>query len=144
MVENETTYVAFPPVADAGVVFGGGYAITRLHRLDWLADRRLTYWGDIDTHGFAILDLLRHRFGNAESMLMDRATLLAHESRWDREATPRNTALNRLTVAEAALYRDLVEDSFGRAVRLEQERVRFSFLEQALSGRQDSTRIWKG
>jgi hypothetical protein len=134
VVENETTYLAFPSVTGAVVLFGGGYSITRLHRLDWLADRRLIYWGDIDTHGFAILDLLRQRFPHAESLLMDRETLLAHESRWEREAAPRNAVLGRLCAAEAALYRELVEDSFGQAVRLEQERIRFSVLEQALSG----------
>jgi hypothetical protein len=37
-----------------------------------------------------------------------------------------------LTDAERALYQDLIEDRFGRAVRLEQERMRFSLLRQAL------------
>lgn len=39
-------------------------------------------WGDIDTHGFAILDRLRRHFPQVRSMLMDRATLLAHEGQW--------------------------------------------------------------
>ena len=43
-----------------------------LEPLGWLTDLDLVYWGDIDTHGFAILNRLRHRFGNARSMLMDR------------------------------------------------------------------------
>ena len=38
----------------------------------------LVYWGDLDTHGFAILNRLRECFPHARSMLMDRATLLAH------------------------------------------------------------------
>jgi hypothetical protein len=33
---------------------------------------------------------------------------------------------------EAALYRDLAENTLGRSVRLEQERVRFSAIQQAL------------
>ena len=33
--------------------------------------------GDIDTHGFAILDTLRARFDHVESFLMDRDTLMA-------------------------------------------------------------------
>jgi len=132
VVENDTTYLAFPTVADAILIFGGGYSITRLHRLRWLAERRLVYWGDIDTHGFAILDLLRQQFPGVRSMLMDRDTLLAHESRWDREPSPRNAVLNHLHPPEAALYRDLIEDTFGPAVRLEQERVRFSFIDTAL------------
>lgn len=132
VVENDTTYLAFPPVTDAVLIFGGGYSITRLHQLRWLDGRRLVYWGDIDTHGFAILDLLRQRFQHTRSMLMDRETLLAHENRWDTEPSPRNAALGHLRPAEAALYRDLIEHTFGTAVRLEQERVRFSFIERAL------------
>lgn len=77
MVENEITYLAFPLPGDAIVIFGGGYAVDALGPLGWLTDLDLTYWGDIDTHGFAILNRLRHRFGHARSMLMDRATLLA-------------------------------------------------------------------
>ena len=66
------------------LIFGGGYAVSRVAGLPWLRDVPLYYWGDIDTHGFRILDLLRSRFPEVRSMLMDRATLLAHESHWDR------------------------------------------------------------
>ena len=78
IVENEVTYLAFPPVPRAIVVFGSGFALTGLTRLPWLSDKDLVYWGDIDTHGFAILDRLRARFGSVRSILMDRETLLAH------------------------------------------------------------------
>ncbi|MFW6205564.1 MAG: DUF3322 domain-containing protein, partial [Actinomycetota bacterium] len=88
VIENDITYLAFPPVDDAVAVFGGGYAVSVLEPLSWLADRELVYWGDIDTHGFAILDRLRRSFPHARSMLMDRATLLAHEGQWVQEASP--------------------------------------------------------
>jgi hypothetical protein len=79
VVENEITYLAFPRTDDAVVIFGAGYAAAKLAPLRWLAGKNLVYWGDIDTHGFAILNRLRSAFGHARSMLMDRATLLAHE-----------------------------------------------------------------
>ena len=88
VVENEITYLAFPLPGDAIVIFGGGYAVDVLEPLGWLADLDLVYWGDIDTHGFAILNRLRHRFGHARSMLMDRATLLAHRGQWVTEPRP--------------------------------------------------------
>ena len=53
-------------------IFGAGYGFETLGRTHWLAHCCLHYWGDIDTHGFAILDALRSRFGNVESLLMDR------------------------------------------------------------------------
>ena len=57
------------------VIFGGGYAVGLLESLAWLADLDVVYWGDIDTHGFAILDRLRRHFPRLRSVLMDRATL---------------------------------------------------------------------
>lgn len=35
------------------VIFGGADGIDRLVQIDWLRDRDIAYWGDIDTHGFA-------------------------------------------------------------------------------------------
>jgi hypothetical protein len=132
VVENEITYLAFPPANDAVVMLGGGYALSGLKSLNWLHDRDLIYWGDIDTHGFAILNRLRQAFPHARSMLMDRATLLAHDTQWVREPKPVNAPLPLLDRDEAALYRDLVEDALGPSVRLEQERVSFAAIERAL------------
>jgi len=136
VVENEITYLAFPLATGAMVIFGGGYAVSALERLGWLAGLRLVYWGDIDTHGFAILSRLRHRFPHARSMLMDRGTLLAHRSQWVTEPSQVDTPLDLLDPDEASLYRDLADGTPGPSIRLEQERIRFSALEQALR-RQD-------
>jgi hypothetical protein len=132
VLENEITYLAFPAVAGALVIFGGGYAVSALESLGWLADIDLHYWGDIDTHGFAILNRLRRRFPHAKSMLMDRETLLAHSGQWVTEPNPTDTRLDLLDPAEDALYRDLVSHALGPSVRLEQERVRFAAIEEAL------------
>ena len=132
MVENEITYLAFPAVEGAMVIFGRGYAVPTLEPLAWLADTELCYWGDIDTHGLAILDRLRQRFPHTRSMLMDHATLLAHRSQWVSEPAPTLATLERLDPEETRLYRDLIGDALGPAVRLEQERIRFSAIEQAL------------
>jgi hypothetical protein len=131
VVENEISYLAFPTVADAVVLFGSGYLVAS-RELPWLQQAELVYWGDIDTHGFAILDGLRSRHPGVTSILMDADTLLAHRRQWVREPVPTRRALERLTPNEGAVYRDLVEDRYGPAVRMEQERVRFSLLEQAL------------
>src|SRR5918999_362118 len=132
VVENEITYLAFPLAAGNMVIFGSGYAVRRLERLPWLDDIELVYWGDIDTHGFAILDGLRHRFPHTASMLMDRATLLGHADHWATEHDPKDVHLDRLTTHERELYHDLIENRLGEAVRLEQERIRFSALERAM------------
>lgn len=133
IVEYEITYLAFPAVPEAFAVFEGGYAVSAMAPLRWLDQRRLVYWGDIDTHGFVILDRLRQHFPHARSILMDRATLLAHESQWVHEPTPAVIRLDQLRPDEADLYRDLVEDSLGSSIRLEQERISYAAVEHAVS-----------
>jgi hypothetical protein len=133
VIENEITYLAFPRPRGAMVIFGGGYAVDVLEPLGWLTGLDLVYWGDVDTHGFAILNRLRHRFGHARSMLMDRTTLLAHRDQWVTEPRPVAATLHFLDPEEAGLYRDLLGGVLGPSVRLEQERISFAAIEQALS-----------
>jgi hypothetical protein len=134
IAENDVTGLAFPELAEAIVVFGLGYGVDLLHSASWMSGTQINYWGDIDTHGFAILDRLRAGFPNARSLLMDRGTLMAHRSLWGYEAAPCRTALSRLNQDERALYDDLVHERLGEKVRLEQERVSFAFLESSLKG----------
>ena len=94
------------------------------------------YWGDLDTHGFAILDRLRAWLPQTTSFLMDRDTLLAHRERWGSEPSPTAAALTRLTDAEQATYEDLVGDRYADRVRLEQERIDWAW---ALERWPDST-----
>ncbi len=104
---------------DGVVIWGKGFEVDRVGRLSWLADAAIVYWGDIDTHGFGILDRLRAWLPQTRSVLMDRRTLLAHRDRWVREDRPAAASLTRLTPAERDLYTDLVEGSLGEHVRLE-------------------------
>ena len=67
-------------------------------------------------------------------MLMDRATLLAHREQWVAEPSPASVRLEHLDAAELALYEDLTADALGPSVRLEQERIRFGAIRQALLG----------
>lgn len=93
VVENEVTYLALPPVTGAVAVWGKGYSLVGLRSQEWLTTRRVLYSGDIDTHGFAILDRLRASVPHVESMLMDRPTLIAHRDRWGREPSQSRAAL---------------------------------------------------
>jgi hypothetical protein len=128
ITENETNFLAFPEVAGSIVVFGAGYGWEALARAAWLNRCQLLYWGDIDTHGFAILDQLRGHFPSAASFLMDRETLLAHRPHWGEEPEPARHDLSRLTAEEAAVYDDLRFDRHQPRLRLEQERVGFGWL----------------
>jgi hypothetical protein len=133
ITENETNFLAFPPAAGALVIFGAGYGWDAMAKAAWLAHCTIYYWGDIDTHGFAILDQLRNRFAHVTSFLMDRATLMAHEDLWGEESDRVVHDLPRLTIDEKALFDELRDNRLRRGLRLEQERVGFHWVQRALS-----------
>lgn len=132
ITENEINFLSFPAVHNAIVIFGAGYGWEALAHAHWLKNCALHYWGDIDTHGFAILDQLRNRFDHVQSILMDRATLMAHADFWGVESQPTQHDLTRLTATELALYDDLRHHRIQERLRLEQERIGFRWVQQAL------------
>lgn len=132
ITENEINFLAFPEVRQGLVIFGAGYGFEMLAQADWLHGCDLHYWGDLDTHGFAILDQLRANFPAALSFLMDRETLLAHQLHWGKEPQPEKRELQRLNKAEYALYDDLRQNRLADRLRLEQERVGFAWVTRAL------------
>jgi hypothetical protein len=134
ITENEINFLTFPKVRDSLVVFGSGYGFEMLGLAKWLSRCRIHYWGDIDTHGFAILDQLRGQFGHVESFLMDRATLRTFESAWGEEESQTLRDLFRLTPEEAALYDDLRDNRIRKNLRLEQEKIGYDWVLSGLSG----------
>jgi hypothetical protein len=133
VTENEVNFLAFPDLADSLVVFGSGYGFDALAHAHWLSRCALHYWGDIDTHGFAILDQLRARHPHATSFLMDRQTLLDHRPQWTDEPQPTQRDLSRLTPAEGSLYDDLRWRRLRESpVRLEQERIGYEAVVRAV------------
>ena len=128
VTENETNFLAFPQAREAIVIFGAGYGWEALARSRWLKECAMYYWGDIDTHGFGILDQLRGHFDHVDSFLMDRATLAAHASAWGVEDKPLRVDLHRLTSEERALYDDLRDNRIRTGLRLEQEHIGFCWL----------------
>lgn len=134
ITENEINFLAFPTHPRSLVILGGGYGFSALAGANWLQDCEILYWGDIDTHGFAILSQLRSLLPRARSLLMDRNTLLAHREQWVREPSPIRSTPERLTAGETELFAQLCGNDLGRNVRLEQERIGFLYLTNALEG----------
>lgn len=133
ITENEINFLAFPQIKDSLVIFGAGYGFEMLGRAGWLSRCHISYWGDIDTHGFAILDQLRCQFDRVTSFLMDRITLFAFESQWGKEEKQTLRDLPRLNREEKALYDALRDNRIRKNLRLEQERIGFGWVQSALS-----------
>lgn len=130
--ENLVNFLALPPTPRTLAVFGGGYGFEGLREAAWLKDFEVLYWGDLDTHGFHILDQLRSHHPHVSSILMDESTLLAHRDFWGHEATPSRAVLTHLTSAENAVYTALQSGTFGQGVRLEQELLRWDYVLERL------------
>lgn len=86
IVENQEMGLALPDMTGAMALMKLGNAVSALDALPWLRGAKaMVYWGDIDTHGFAILDRARRVLPELRSVLMDEETLLAHRPLWGQE-----------------------------------------------------------
>lgn len=127
--ENLESVLAMPAWAGAVVVHGGGYAVDLLDRLPWLHRTPIVYWGDLDSHGLAILNRLRQHLPQVRSVLMDADTLRTHRDLWVPKPTPSTATLEHLTDAELGALQVLHDEG---DVRLEQERIPWRLALEAL------------
>lgn len=131
VLENKEGLHALPDLPSTVALHGGGYAVHELAEVPWLASSDVRYWGDLDTHGFAILDRLRRRVPHARSLLMDVETLECWRDLTVPEPDPARHVPERLSDGERAAF-DLVR---AGGVRLEQERIPWPYVVERLPGR---------
>jgi len=132
IIENDICALTFPQAEKSLVIFGRGYNFDHLKECAWLHRTAIWYWGDLDTHGFAILDQFRSIFPHTKSFLMDERTLIEHKISWGKEPKPFIGELHHLKAQEAALYQKLASGSIQENLRLEQELVRYGLVESAI------------
>lgn len=101
------------------------YSVDLLEQVPWIRSASLQlYWGDLDTHGFPILNRARKVFPQVKSVLMDEATLRMHLKLCGKEATPHSgEEFAFLNPSELTVYQGLERHSWGESLRLEQERL---------------------
>jgi hypothetical protein len=133
ITENDINGLAFPGIAKGMVIFGLGYGLQVLNEISWLNDKAIYYWGDIDSHGFAMLDQIRQYFPHTESLLMNKETLLAHRQLWGEENKPTSRDLDYLQPQEMELYKEIINHSYAKNLRLEQERIGINWLKSSLT-----------
>lgn len=127
IIENEQTALSLD-LGNVPIFFGLGYGVTLLASLPWMKEKRILYFGDLDTHGLAILAECRRLFPQTESVLTDLATFERFRALAVPE--PKQAALptDRLTTEE----RDLGERLLAEGLRLEQERIPLETVREAL------------
>ncbi|MES2317982.1 MAG: Wadjet anti-phage system protein JetD domain-containing protein [Pseudomonadota bacterium] len=134
VVENLQTGLAFADIPGAVVFMALGYSVDLLEQIPWIAAGRCIYWGDIDTHGFAILNRARSCLPAVESVLMDKHTLLRFAPLWTDEKVQHGAnELPLLTESEHSVYRDLKCNVLAQHLRLEQERISWDYAWEVLT-----------
>jgi hypothetical protein len=105
---------------------GGGFMISYLKNVLWLNEKKITYWGDLDSHGFAILNQMRNYFPQTVSAMMDMETfeLFKKEGLVPGEKT-NAINLSKLSEVEMKVFTFLKENNF----RLEQEKIRQNYVD---------------
>jgi hypothetical protein len=128
ILENKEGLYALPPLAGTVALHGGGYTVPELAGVPWVADSEVWYWGDLDSHGFAILDRLRRHLPHVRSLLMDEATLDRWRDLAVREQSPALHDMPHLTDSETATLASLRDGD----LRLEQERIPWPYVLERL------------
>jgi hypothetical protein len=124
VVENLETGLALPELPRTVAILKLGNAVSLLANVPWVMNTLGVYWGDIDTHGFAILDRARAIKPDMRSVLMDESTLRTYRALCSEEVTQHSANdLARLTTSEQRVYRGLKAQTWGANLRLEQERI---------------------
>lgn len=123
VVENETTFLTLPSLADTLALLGAGDAVSLLQQMNWLKQFRIVYWGDMDTHGIEALSLLRKHYPQTESLMMDIETYERFHQFAKKAAPYASNAELVLSDAERNLFKILHAE--GRL--LEQERITLNY-----------------
>lgn len=126
--ENLQTVAALEPMPGVVAVHGNGLVATELATVPWIAGSRVLYWGDLDSHGLAILGALRAVLPQTESVLMGAEVLHRFGHLAVADPTPRRGSVGHLTAGETRALELLREGD----LRLEQERIPWPYAATAI------------
>ena len=130
ITENKMNFLTLPATPSTIAVWsGGGFNVSYLKNVQWLKEKHILYWGDIDEHGFQILHQLRRYYPNTQSIMMDYKTF-EHFSEFSvAGARNKSEQLSLLNGEEHKLFErlKLIDKN-----RLEQEKISQGYVEEYL------------
>lgn len=120
ITENKMNFLTLPNLENTIAIWsGGGFYVRYLADIPWMYEKQIFYWGDLDTHGFHILNQVRGYYKQTKSVMMDEGTLQGFKSQWGKGSMTNNTQLDFLTKEEYEVYTYLKAND----LRLEQEKI---------------------
>ncbi|MCD0459996.1 DUF3322 domain-containing protein [Roseiconus lacunae] len=128
-VENESCSHLLPAAENTLAILGAGFDLGWLAN-EALTEKRVAYWGDIDTWGLSFLAKARSLHPDIHALMMTLEVFNKHRDRAvDEPVIAGPTSPQRLTSAEKLLYERLLNEPFGR---LEQEFLGIDVVHQAV------------
>lgn len=128
VIENEQSCLALDNVRNTIAVSGGGKNVSWM-KANWLADKNVGYWGDIDSEGLAILSDARCKLSSITPLMMDEPTVKTFAERMVPEPDSISKDPVALTEDELVLFKDLRAGHYTDK-RLEQERLPMEYVAQ--------------
>lgn len=129
IIENKMTFLTFPATPHSIAIWGKGFAIESLKITDWLKEKEIYYWSDLDAQGFQMLSQLRSYYPQVQSFLMEMAIVEQYMD-FVVPGTPTITGvLAHLSDEESRVYDFLSSNNF----RLEQERIHQKMVEDRVN-----------
>ncbi len=128
VIENEQSCLALSNVPNTIAVSGGGKNVAWM-KAEWLAEKNVGYWGDIDSEGFSILSDARSKLSSITPLMMDELTVETFAARMVPEPDSVSKDPIALTDKELALFKNLRTDRYADR-RLEQERLPMEYVAQ--------------
>jgi hypothetical protein len=119
IVENKMNFLTFPQTPCSLAVWGKGFAVESLKNANWLKDREIFYWSDLDVEGFQMLSQMRSYFPEIQSFLMDISLLDKYRNYVIKGTSSNVFSLSHLTGEEKGTFEILKLNNW----RLEQERI---------------------
>ena len=118
IIENEHCQHHLPSIPDTIAILGAGFDLAWT-AAEWISQKRVAYWGDIDTWGLKFLATARESIQDLDALLMDAVTFEQFATAAVAEpVVAGHESPSHLTTSEQALYRRLIKEAKGR---LEQE-----------------------
>jgi hypothetical protein len=129
ITENKMNFLTLPGMKSTIAIWsGGGFNVSYLKGIEWMKDKDIFYWGDIDEHGFGILHQIRSYYAGVKSVMMDKEVFEEFKKYSVKGERNKAESLSLLTEVEAEMYKELK----GIAIknRLEQEKIPQSYIDK--------------
>lgn len=130
VAENLMNFLTLPHLPNTLSIWsGGGFNISYLKESAWIKNKQFYYWGDIDAHGFQILNQFRSYFPKTIAVMMNEETLSYFNEMVVEGEPAKNQSLQCLSESEAKFYDYLKKNN----IRLEQEKITQNFAEEKIN-----------